>query len=105
MIRRRHRRDVWEKEPGGRSEVEAVNAERIELLTRKLSNDTFTAEDQSQLDSLTARLQQLAPRVTEKDWEQLGDLERMLDERETIIQQVTLDEISSGGYFSPRSMP
>lgn len=65
-----------------------VNVERIELLTRKYSGGVFSTEDQSRLDTLQARIQQLVPGTTDRDLEVCKDLERRLDEREKSLHRI-----------------
>jgi N-acetylmuramic acid 6-phosphate (MurNAc-6-P) etherase len=68
--------------------VEVANAERIALVARKLGGSSFTTEDQERLNLLTARVQELVPRVTEEDLEGVKAVERKLKELEQTVLQV-----------------
>jgi hypothetical protein len=70
------------------TEAQTVNSERIALLVRQHSEGVLTAEDQARLDDLTARMLQLDPSVTEKDWETLRDIERRSAETEGHLREI-----------------
>lgn len=88
MMNRRPRHELQEKDAALDAEVATVNSERTALLVRQHSGTTFTAEDQSRLEGLTARMLQLVPSVTEKDWETLRDIERRSAETEEHLREV-----------------
>lgn len=62
-----------------RDEAQEVNEERLELLTRKYGNKSFSAEDEARLEALTEKVRRLIPRVTEKDWQALEEVTSRLD--------------------------
>jgi hypothetical protein len=88
MINRRPRHELQEKDVALDAEAQTVNSERIALLVRQHSGSPFTAEDQARLDGLTARMLQLVPSVTEKDWEILRDIERRSAETEGHLREI-----------------
>jgi hypothetical protein len=59
--------------------------ERAQLLARQLGGGTFSAADSARLDELTQRVRRLLPRVTERHWQNLGEIASRSDEvRETV---------------------
>lgn|GEM_PF-4530281 len=88
MLNRRLKHEFAEEGPSWDAEVQTVNSERIALLVRQHSGGAFTAEDQARLESLTARMLQLVPSVTEKDWETLREIERRSDETGALVREI-----------------
>lgn len=88
MLNRRLKHDFAEEGPSWDAEVQTVNSERIALLVRQHSGGALTAEDQARLESLTARMLQLVPSVTEKDWETLRDIERRSAETDEVLHKI-----------------
>ena len=88
MLSRRPRHEPQEKDAAWSAEVKAVSSERLALLVRQHNGSTFTAEDQLRLDWLTARMLQLVPSVTEKDWENLREIERRSAETEAFLHEI-----------------
>ena len=88
MLNRRPRHEPEEKDTTWSAEVRAVNSERSKLLDRKHGGGPFTPEDQTRLDWLQARTNQLVPSVTEKEWETLREIERRSDEREAVLLEI-----------------
>lgn len=87
MLNRRLRHDLQEKDAVLSAEVKTVNSERFELLARKYGSGPFTPEDQVRLDMLAGRIQQLVPRMTQGDLENLKEFERRLTEREVRLRE------------------
>jgi hypothetical protein len=64
-------------EPG--TELERLAAARVELLVRK-HDGLATAEDETRLAALTARMRELDPRVTKAELDELENMVAQLDE-------------------------
>lgn len=88
MLNRRPRHELQEKDAVLSAEVKTVNSQRFELLARKYGGGPFTPEDQMRLDWLASRIQQLVPRMTEGDLENLKEFERRLTEREVRLREL-----------------
>lgn len=93
--RRQHRgfrvKDIsWEAgaEAVFQAEVAAVSSERLTLLARKHGGGNFREEDQTRLDFLNARIQQLLPRVRPEDLRELERLELKLDQMEETVHKI-----------------
>lgn len=88
MLNRRLKHEFTEEGPSRDVEVQTVNSERIALLVRQHGGGALTVEDQARLESLTSRMLQLVPSVTEKDWETLRDIERRSAETEGTLYEI-----------------
>jgi hypothetical protein len=88
MLNRRRQHEFAEEGPSWDAEVQTVNSERIALLVRQHSGGVFTAKDQARLEGLTARMLQLVPSVTEKDWDTLQEIERRSAETEVLLCEI-----------------
>ena len=56
--------------------------ERAELIARKYSGEELSSKDEARLPELSELVQALFPRVTERDWQILREIEARLDETE-----------------------
>jgi hypothetical protein len=88
MLNRRRQHDFAEEGPSWNAEVQTVNSERIALLVQQHGAGVFTAEDQERLESLTARMLQLVPSVTEKDWKILREIGRRSAKTEALLCEI-----------------
>ncbi|HEV2854171.1 MAG TPA: Uma2 family endonuclease [Thermoanaerobaculia bacterium] len=105
-----NRHDDPEKGPGWedaslRSEIEALNDERIALLIRHLDGD-LSIEDQQRLDALTDRIFEIAPPVTLEDWEAARPIEQRLSQTNAFIGMIKRgrDDADNGRTISHEEM-
>ncbi len=71
-----------------KSEVEALNDERIALLMSHLDGSDLTIEDQQRLDALTDRIFEIAPCATLQDWEAARPIEQRLSQTTAFIGMI-----------------
>jgi hypothetical protein len=72
-------------------EIEQIANERLELIIRK-SKGNLTSEDQKRLNVLTERLRELAPRITESDFEALAKIAESSLEINELRNELGLEE-------------
>lgn len=80
--------EPWQSSPEFEATLLSNNAERLELLTRRYGNEDLSQEDLDRLDTLTEKVQELMPRVTEKDWQRVRETTLRLDATEEDVDRI-----------------
>lgn len=62
--------------------------ERLELLARQYGNEDLSQKDLDRLDTLTEKVHELMPRVTDKDWQRVRETTLRLDATEEDVDRI-----------------